>query len=450
MLYHERWEEELTIDELKTHQRERPVLRSQTPGGVVQELYGLLLGHYVIRVLMQEAAASRRDRPATALVHRGVEDPAVSVARVPGEPPGPAAVVSRSGGRGRRGSAGGASRPDQPPGDQAEDEQLEEEAARASPLSSAHQGIYRRNRHAPLNGIGLRGLLAGSCTPPRRETAPPLRSSGLSFILDFPMPSRPAREVDPRCEHRKLSRMRHLFHTCLSGDRARRFCPLGLHSKGQFGHEERSEFRPRNLPVSSLSHRPFAARSQADNRQARPRQTDPVRRPLMPDAIEAAIAAMVQASERVSIAEARPPGYPFLAYRPTRLIHRPGPRVPPGEEESSPAGRAKGADPLTDRSITLAGQGGGSGSVRGYSPVRPQGSSGRGARRTGPSASASIRRLDGGTKRASGEVTVFAHRKSPTAAPWWTSPKSARWRSRRAIHDSPYPASNREKRTHGE
>ena len=57
--YHERWEEELTIDELKTHQRERPVLRSQTPGGVVQELYGLLLGHYVIRTLMQEAAATR-------------------------------------------------------------------------------------------------------------------------------------------------------------------------------------------------------------------------------------------------------------------------------------------------------------------------------------------------------------------------------------------------------
>jgi hypothetical protein len=59
VLYHERWEEELAIDELKTHQRERPVLRSQTPGGVVQELYGLLLGHYVIRVLMQEAAASQ-------------------------------------------------------------------------------------------------------------------------------------------------------------------------------------------------------------------------------------------------------------------------------------------------------------------------------------------------------------------------------------------------------
>lgn len=58
-LYHERWEEELTIDELKTHQRERPVLRSQTPSGVVQEIYGLLLGHYIIRVMMQQAAAKR-------------------------------------------------------------------------------------------------------------------------------------------------------------------------------------------------------------------------------------------------------------------------------------------------------------------------------------------------------------------------------------------------------
>lgn len=58
-LYHERWEEELAIDELKTHQRERPVLRSQTPAGVVQEIYGLLIAHYLIRVLMQEAAAKQ-------------------------------------------------------------------------------------------------------------------------------------------------------------------------------------------------------------------------------------------------------------------------------------------------------------------------------------------------------------------------------------------------------
>ena len=56
VLYHERWEEELTFDELKTHQRERDVLRSETPAGVVQEIYGLLLGHFVIRKLMCEAA----------------------------------------------------------------------------------------------------------------------------------------------------------------------------------------------------------------------------------------------------------------------------------------------------------------------------------------------------------------------------------------------------------
>ena len=56
VLYHERWEQELAYDELQTHQRERPVLHSQTPGGVVQELYGLLLGHFVIRKLMCAAA----------------------------------------------------------------------------------------------------------------------------------------------------------------------------------------------------------------------------------------------------------------------------------------------------------------------------------------------------------------------------------------------------------
>jgi hypothetical protein len=62
-LYHERWEEELTIDELKTHQRERPVLRSQTPTGVVQEVHGLLLAHYLVRVLMYDAAATQNLDP---------------------------------------------------------------------------------------------------------------------------------------------------------------------------------------------------------------------------------------------------------------------------------------------------------------------------------------------------------------------------------------------------
>jgi hypothetical protein len=56
-LYHVRWEQELAIDELKTHEMERPVLRSQTPAGVIQEIHGLLLAHYLVRTLMYEAAA---------------------------------------------------------------------------------------------------------------------------------------------------------------------------------------------------------------------------------------------------------------------------------------------------------------------------------------------------------------------------------------------------------
>lgn len=64
VLYHERWEEELAIDEVKTHQRDqRLTLRSETPAGVVQELYGLLLAHYVVRKLMCEAAAGEAFAP---------------------------------------------------------------------------------------------------------------------------------------------------------------------------------------------------------------------------------------------------------------------------------------------------------------------------------------------------------------------------------------------------
>ncbi len=56
-LYHERWEVELVFDEIKTHQRaQRKVLRSKTPEGVRQELYGIYLAHYAVRVLLAQAA----------------------------------------------------------------------------------------------------------------------------------------------------------------------------------------------------------------------------------------------------------------------------------------------------------------------------------------------------------------------------------------------------------
>lgn len=63
VLYHERWEEELVFDEQKTHQDPRRAtkpaqLRSETPAGVIQEVFALSLGHFVIRSLMFAAAAT--------------------------------------------------------------------------------------------------------------------------------------------------------------------------------------------------------------------------------------------------------------------------------------------------------------------------------------------------------------------------------------------------------
>jgi Insertion element 4 transposase N-terminal/Transposase DDE domain len=56
-LYHERWEIETALDELKTHLRGGGiVLRSKTPELVQQEFYGLMMAHYAVRGLMHEAA----------------------------------------------------------------------------------------------------------------------------------------------------------------------------------------------------------------------------------------------------------------------------------------------------------------------------------------------------------------------------------------------------------
>lgn len=56
-LYAQRWELETTLDELKTHQRgAKVVLRSKSPDGVAQEVWGFLLVHWAIRDLMHTAA----------------------------------------------------------------------------------------------------------------------------------------------------------------------------------------------------------------------------------------------------------------------------------------------------------------------------------------------------------------------------------------------------------
>lgn len=63
-LYHERWEIETALDELKTHLRgSKIVLRSKTPDLVRQEFYGLMMAHFAIRGLMHEAALKADEDP---------------------------------------------------------------------------------------------------------------------------------------------------------------------------------------------------------------------------------------------------------------------------------------------------------------------------------------------------------------------------------------------------
>lgn len=63
-LYHERWEIETALDELKTHLRgAKIVLRSKTPDLVRQEFYGLMMAHFAIRELMHQAALKADEDP---------------------------------------------------------------------------------------------------------------------------------------------------------------------------------------------------------------------------------------------------------------------------------------------------------------------------------------------------------------------------------------------------
>jgi hypothetical protein len=62
--YAQRWEFESALDELKVHQRgPRVVLRSKTPDGVIQEVYGHLCVHYAIRWLMHRIALEHGHDP---------------------------------------------------------------------------------------------------------------------------------------------------------------------------------------------------------------------------------------------------------------------------------------------------------------------------------------------------------------------------------------------------
>jgi hypothetical protein len=91
-LYHERWEIETSLDELKTHLRgDRIVLRSKKPNLVRQEFYGLLLTHFAIRGLMHEAALkANEDTDVLSYIHavRVVRRKIASFAVTPPSEPG--------------------------------------------------------------------------------------------------------------------------------------------------------------------------------------------------------------------------------------------------------------------------------------------------------------------------------------------------------------------------
>jgi hypothetical protein len=125
-LYHERWEIETALDELKTHLRgARIVLRSKTPDLVRQEFYGLMMAHFAIRGLMHEAALKADVDPDNLSFLHSVRVIRRKMPRFLSIPPSGETSLSRSG---AFGNTGGTRRVEQnapqPPWGQAKDERL--------------------------------------------------------------------------------------------------------------------------------------------------------------------------------------------------------------------------------------------------------------------------------------------------------------------------------------
>lgn len=88
--YAQRWEIELCFDELKTHQRGPGlVLRSKTPDGVLQEIYGFLCTHYALRSLIGQVAHEFEQDPLRFAFTRTLRAARRSVAGVPDFSPSP-------------------------------------------------------------------------------------------------------------------------------------------------------------------------------------------------------------------------------------------------------------------------------------------------------------------------------------------------------------------------
>jgi DDE family transposase len=124
-LYHERWEIETTLDELKTHLRGAIVLRSKTPDLVRQEFYGLIMAHYATRGLMHEAALKADTDPDRLSFVHAVRVIRRKLPQAPAIPPSPKARLAPS--RAQRNSPGALASTHTPPQQtwrQTKDEQL--------------------------------------------------------------------------------------------------------------------------------------------------------------------------------------------------------------------------------------------------------------------------------------------------------------------------------------
>ena len=140
LVYHERWEEELAFDEIKTHLSGRAVpIRSKTPAGVVQEIYGLMLAHYVVRRVMHDAAVVASQDPDRLSF---IDSLRVLQCQLPESPHVDTETwYRRLLRRGAASEAPAAPGPVVSSGHQAKDVQLEEETARASEPAAADETL---------------------------------------------------------------------------------------------------------------------------------------------------------------------------------------------------------------------------------------------------------------------------------------------------------------------
>ena len=153
-LYHERWEIEGALAELKTRLRgARMILRGKTPELVRQEFWGLLLAHFAVRGLMHEAALRAGEDPDRLSFLHAVRVVRRKLPLFAALPPSGQARPARGGaGRDPGGARGEPPRPAGAARGQAQDERLPAPTTRAA--TNGPDRLRCRHQDRKVNGIG--------------------------------------------------------------------------------------------------------------------------------------------------------------------------------------------------------------------------------------------------------------------------------------------------------